>query len=181
MNLRLSRRLVLQAMAGAMASATLPARAAVSASQLPDFGAAPEFAGIERWLNSGALTMAGLRGRVVMIDFWTFACINCQRTMPHVNRWAETYTPQGLTLVGVHTPEFPFERSADNVIAAMKRMGIRHPVAQDNRFATWKAYANQYWPATYLVDAKGRIRYKHFGEGEYERTEAVIRALLAER
>ncbi|MBL0730042.1 thioredoxin family protein [Piscinibacter sp. HJYY11] len=168
-------------MAGAVAGATLPARAAVSAAQLPDFGAAPEFAGIERWLNSSALTMAGLRGRVVMIDFWTFACINCQRTMPHVNRWAETYTPQGLTLVGVHTPEFPFERSADNVIAAMKRMGIRHPVAQDNRFATWKAYANQYWPATYLVDAKGRIRYKHFGEGEYERTEAVIRALLAER
>ena len=177
MDLRLSRRHLL----GALAATALPAQAGVSATQLPDFGAAPEFTGIERWLNSQALTMQGLRGRVVMVDFWTFACINCQRTMPHVNAWAERYTAQGLTIVGVHTPEFPFERPADNVIAAMKRQGIKHPVAQDNRYATWKAYANQYWPATYLVDAAGRIRYKHFGEGEYERTESVIRALLAQR
>lgn len=178
MNPRLSRRHLL-ALAAAAAAPT--AHAQVNAAALPDFGAAPEFTGIERWLNSDALTMSGLRGRVVMVDFWTFACINCQRTLPHVNRWAEAYTPQGLTIVGVHTPEFPFERSADNVAAAMKRLGVRHPVAQDNRYATWKAYANQYWPATYLIDAKGRIRYKHFGEGEYERTEAVIRALLAQR
>jgi hypothetical protein len=101
--------------------------------------------------------------------------------MPHVNRWAERYTAQGLTVVGVHTPEFPFERSADNVAAAIKRLGIRHAVAQDNRYATWKAYANRYWPAHYLVDAQGRIRYRHYGEGEYERTENVIRALLAAR
>lgn len=181
MDLPLSRRHLLTAMAGAVAGAALPARAGVPASALPDFGAAPEFSGIERWLNTGPLTMQGLRGRVVMVDFWTFACINCQRTLPHVNAWAERYTPQGLTIVGVHTPEFPFERSADNVTAAMKRLGVRHPVAQDNRYATWKAYANQYWPALYLVDAQGRIRYKHFGEGEYERTEGVIRQLLAQR
>jgi len=148
---------------------------------LPDFGAAPEFTGIERWLNSEPLSLAQLRGRVVLVDFWTYACINCIRTLPHVNRWAERYTPQGLTVVGVHTPEFPFERSASNVEAAMRRYGVKHPVAQDNRYGTWKAYSNQYWPATYLIDAQGRIRYKHFGEGEYERTESVIRTLLAAR
>jgi thiol-disulfide isomerase/thioredoxin len=154
---------------------------AIQAATLPDFGPAPEFTGIERWLNSEPLTMDQLRGRVVLVDFWTYACINCIRTLPHVNRWAELYTPQGLTVVGVHTPEFPFERTASNVEVAMRRHGVKHPVAQDNRYGTWKAYSNQYWPAAYLIDAQGRIRYKHFGEGEYERTEAVIRALLAAR
>ncbi|KQB56741.1 MULTISPECIES: thioredoxin family protein [Acidovorax] len=154
---------------------------AVQAATLPDFGAAPEFTGIERWLNSEPLIMDQLRGRVVLVDFWTYACINCIRTLPHVNRWAELYTPQGLTVVGVHTPEFPFERTTSNVEVAMRRHGVKHPVAQDNRYGTWKAYSNQYWPAAYLIDAQGRIRYKHFGEGEYERTEAVIRALLAAR
>ena len=154
---------------------------AVQAATLPDLGAAPEFTGIERWLNSQPLTLAQLRGRVVLVDFWTYACINCIRTLPHVNRWAELYTPQGLTVVGVHTPEFPFERTTRNVEVAMRRHGVKHPVAQDNRYGTWKAYSNQYWPAAYLIDAQGRIRYKHFGEGEYERTEAVIRALLAAR
>lgn len=154
---------------------------AIQAATLPDFGPAPEFTGIERWLNSEPLTMDQLRGRVVLVDFWTYACINCIRTLPHVNRWAELYTPQGLTVVGVHTPEFPFERTTRNVEVAMRRHGVKHPVAQDNRYGTWKAYSNQYWPAAYLIDAQGRIRYKHFGEGEYERTEAVIRALLAAR
>jgi len=154
---------------------------AVQAATLPDFGAAPEFTGIERWLNSQPLTLAQLRGRVVLVDFWTYACINCIRTLPHVNRWAEQYTPQGLTVVGVHTPEFPFERTTSSVEVAMRRHGVKHPVAQDNRYGTWKAYSNQYWPAAYLIDAQGRIRYKHFGEGEYDRTEAVIRALLAAR
>lgn len=161
-----------------LASATGPSSPAAA---LPDFGAAPEFTGIERWLNSEPLSLAQLRGRVVLVDFWTYACINCIRTLPHVNCWAERYTPQGLTVVGVHTPEFPFERSASNVEAAMRRYGVKHPVAQDNRYGTWKAYSNQYWPATYLIDAQGRIRYKHFGEGEYERTESVIRTLLAAR
>ena len=157
------------------------AQATGPAAALPDFGAAPEFTGIERWLNSEPLSLAQLRGRVVLVDFWTYACINCIHTLPYVIRWAERYTPQGLTVVGVHTPEFPFERSASNVEAAMRRHGVKHPVAQDNRYATWKAYSNQYWPAAYLIDAQGRIRYKHFGEGEYERTESVIRALLAAR
>ncbi|WOB07559.1 thioredoxin family protein [Piscinibacter gummiphilus] len=177
MPLRLSRRHLLHT----LAAAALPVRAGGSNSQLPDLGAAPEFAGIERWLNSEPLTMRGLRGRVVLVDFWTFGCINCQRTMPYVNAWAERYTPQGLTIVGVHTPEFPLEHPVDKLLSAMKRQGIRHPVAQDNDWATWKAYGNQYWPAFYLVDARGRIRYKRFGEGEYERTEGAIRTLLAQR
>ena len=169
--------------AAAVAAPALPHAAgpAVQAATLPDFGAAPEFTGIERWLNSEPLSLAQLRGRVVLVDFWTYACINCIRTLPHVNRWAELYTPQGLTVVGVHTPEFAFERTTSNVEVAMRRHGVKHPVAQDNRYGTWKAYSNQYWPAAYLIDAQGRIRYKHFGEGEYDRTEAVIRALLAAR
>ncbi|RYF58548.1 MAG: thioredoxin family protein [Comamonadaceae bacterium] len=175
------------ASAGAVAAAvaapaiTHAASPATQAATLPDFGPAPEFTGIERWLNSEPLALSQLRGRVVLVDFWTYACINCIRTLPHVNRWAELYTPQGLTVVGVHTPEFPFERTTSNVEVAMRRHGVKHPVAQDNRYGTWKAYSNQYWPALYLIDAQGRIRYKHFGEGEYERTESVIRALLAAR
>lgn len=174
------RRALLATVAAALAGPGV-ARAASPAAALPDLGAAPEFTGIERWLHSEPLSLAQLRGRVVLVDFWTYACINCIRTLPYVNRWAERYTPQGLTVVGVHTPEFPFERSASNVEAAMRRHGVKHPVAQDNRYGTWKAYGNQYWPATYLIDAQGRIRYKHFGEGEYERTEDVIRTLLAAR
>ncbi len=184
--LSLQRRTFLASAASLAAAVAAPALVhaagpAIQAATLPDFGAAPEFTGIERWLNSEPLTLAQLRGRVVLVDFWTYACINCIRTLPHVNRWAELYTPQGLTVVGVHTPEFPFERTTRNVEVAMRRHGVKHPVAQDNRYGTWKAYSNQYWPAAYLIDAQGRIRYKHFGEGEYDRTEAVIRALLAAR
>ena len=184
--LSLQRRTFLASAASVAAAVAAPALVhaagpAIQAATLPDFGAAPEFTGIERWLNSEPLTMDQLRGRVVLVDFWTYACINCIRTLPHVNRWAELYTPQGLTVVGVHTPEFPFERTTRNVEVAMRRHGVKHPVAQDNRYGTWKAYSNQYWPAAYLIDAQGRIRYKHFGEGEYDRTEAVIRALLAAR
>ncbi len=180
------RRSFLASAASVAAAVAAPALAhaagpTVQAATLPDFGAAPEFTGIERWLNSEPLTLAQLRGRVVLVDFWTYACINCIRTLPHVNRWAELYTPQGLTVVGVHTPEFPFERTTSNVEVALRRHGVKHPVAQDNRYGTWRAYSNQYWPAAYLIDAQGRIRYKHFGEGEYDRTEAVIRALLAAR
>jgi len=144
-----------------------------------DHGAAPEFSGIDQWLNTPPLTMAGLRGKVVLIDFWTYACVNCLRTLPYINRWARLYRQQGLVVVGVHTPEFPFERSTANLQTAMDRFGVKHPVAQDNRYATWKAYDNKYWPATYLVDANGRIQYRHFGEGAYEETEAAIRVLLA--
>jgi thiol-disulfide isomerase/thioredoxin len=124
--------------------------------------------------------MRGLRGRVVLIDFWTYSCINCLRTLPYLNAWNSRYRKDGLTIVGVHTPEFPFEREAGNVEAAIRENGIRYPVAQDNEQATWNAYANQYWPAEYFIDARGRVRYFHFGEGEYEEKEKVIRELLAE-
>ncbi|CAN7145579.1 thioredoxin family protein [Acidovorax sp. Leaf78] len=182
----LQRRAFLASAAGVAAAVAAPATthaagSAMQAATLPDLGPAPESTGIERWLNSDPVTLAQLRGRVVLVDFWTYACINCIRTLPHVNRWAEMYAPQGLTVVGVHTPEFPFERTTSNVEVAMRRHGVKHPVAQDNRYGTWKAYSNQYWPAAYLIDAQGRIRYKHFGEGEYDRTEAAIRALLAAR
>jgi thiol-disulfide isomerase/thioredoxin len=145
------------------------------------YGAAPEFAGIEQWLNSPPLTLAGLRGKVVLVDFWTYSCINCLRTLPHVNRWAEAYRDQGLVVVGVHTPEFAFERSTPNLQTAMQRFGVKHAVAQDNHYATWKAWRNQYWPAKYLIDARGQVVYRQFGEGGYGEMEAAIQALLAQR
>jgi thiol-disulfide isomerase/thioredoxin len=142
--------------------------------------AAPVFAGIDSWLNSAPLTMPQLRGKVVLVDFWTYTCINCIRTLPYVKSWHEKYKNQGLVVVGVHTPEYPHERSTANVAAALKRFDIQYPVAQDNRYATWDAYHNQYWPATYLIDKSGRIVYTHFGEGQYDETEAAIRRLLAQ-
>ncbi len=144
---------------------------------------APEIQGIDTWINTQdeqPLTVAGLRGQVVLVDFWTYSCINCLRTLPHLKAWDEAYRDAGLTIVGVHSPEFAFERVPDNVRSAVKRLGVRYPVALDNDFATWRAYANQYWPAKYLIDRSGRIRYHHFGEGEYEETERRIRALLGE-
>lgn len=145
---------------------------------LADRGAAPEFSGISTWLNSPPLTMKDLRGKVVLVDFWTYSCINCLRTLPHLIRWHNLYKDRGLVMVGVHTPEFSYEHGTEGVKRAMKRFGIPYPVAQDNGYATWKAYENQYWPATYLVDKNGRIMYQHFGEGGYEKTEEVIRHLL---
>ena len=150
---------------------------------LPVLGTAPEFTGNERWFNTPGdrpLKLAGLRGRVVLVDFWTYTCINCIRTLPYLKAWDERYRDRGLTIVGVHTPEFPFEREAANVEAAIEQNGLRYAVAQDNEYATWNAYGNQYWPAKYLIDAQGRVRYVHFGEGEYEETETAIRELLAE-
>ncbi len=141
---------------------------------------APEFVGIERWLNTQPLTMAELRGKVVLIDFWTYTCINCIRTLPHVTSWYNTYKDKGFVVVGVHTPEFAFEKETANVQRAIQQFGILYPVAQDNNYATWNAYQNLYWPAKYLIDAKGVIRYTHFGEGEYDKTEDAIRALLIE-
>jgi thiol-disulfide isomerase/thioredoxin len=141
---------------------------------------APEFTGIEKWLNSAPLTMQQLRGKVVLVDFWTYTCINCIRTLPHVKEWHEKYRDQGLVVVGVHTPEYPLERSTDNVKTAIKRFGLTYPVAQDNQYATWNAYGNRFWPAFYLINKKGQVVYQHFGEGAYQETEAKIRALLAE-
>ncbi len=154
-----------------------------SAHSVPVLGRAPEFVGNERWFNTPGerpLTLRSLRGRVVLVDFWTYSCINCIRTFPYLKAWDQRYRKDGLTIVGVHSPEFPFEREAANVETAIRESGIRYPVAQDNELDTWNAYGNQYWPAEYFIDARGRVRYAHFGEGEYEEKERVIRELLAE-
>jgi len=141
---------------------------------------APEFAGIESWLNSAPLTMQQLRGKVVLVEFWTYTCINCIHTLPAIKSWYSKYNSQGLVVIGVHTPEYPFERSTQNVADALKQFDIRYPVAQDNRYTTWNAYNNQYWPALYLINKKGQIIYTHFGEGDYEVTEKTIRTLIAQ-
>lgn len=142
--------------------------------------AAPQFTGIDTWHNSSPLDMQQLRGKVVLVDFWTYTCINCIRTLPYVKQWHEKYKNQGLVVVGVHTPEYPHERSTANVAAALKRFDIRYPVAQDNRYATWEAYRNQFWPAVYLIDKNGAVVYTHFGEGQYQETESAIQRLLAQ-
>jgi len=149
-----------------------------SASALVDCGPAPEFAGITSWLNSEPLTLAGLKGGVVLVDFWAYSCINCQRATPHLTAWDDAYRDAGLTIVGVHAPEYAFEEVEANVVAGGERLGIHYPVALDNDFATWDAYVNAYWPAKYLIDADGEIRHIHYGEGGYEETEALIRELL---
>ncbi len=147
---------------------------------LEDLGAAPDFTGNDRWFNSKPLSLAQLKGRVVLVDFWTYTCINCIRTLPYLVAWDKAYRDKGLTIVGVHSPEFAFERNAGNVARALKQNGIEYPVAQDNELATWSAWGNQYWPAKYLIDAKGHVRYAHFGEGDYDKTESAIRQLLKE-
>jgi len=165
----------------ALLGSVLFAVAAAAHAALPASAyTAPEFSGIDQWLNSPALSMQGLRGKVVLVDFWTYTCVNCVRTLPHVKRWHEQFKDKGLVVVGVHTPEFPVEGSTANVQAAIKRYGIPYAVAQDNRYITWNAYANRFWPALYLVDKRGRIVYTHFGEGAYQETEAKIRVLLDE-
>jgi thiol-disulfide isomerase/thioredoxin len=151
-----------------------PAPFAVAAVQ----GTAPDFAGINNWFNSAPLTMANLRGKVVLVDFWTYGCVNCVNTLPRVTELYAKYKDRGLVVVGVHTPEFPFERSASNVQAALKRHGITYPVAQDNDSQTWNAYRNQYWPAQYIVDQSGKIVFQHDGEGQYEQIDRTIARLL---
>jgi cytochrome c biogenesis protein CcdA/thiol-disulfide isomerase/thioredoxin len=146
---------------------------------LPDFGVAPPLHADGDWINTQPLTLKQLRGKVVLVDFWTYSCINCLRTLPHLKAWNATYRTKGLVIIGVHTPEFAFEHVSSNVRAAVKRLGITYPVVQDNRYKTWDNYANQYWPAEYLIDRQGHVRHTHFGEGEYPQTEALIRQLLA--
>ncbi|HQQ69819.1 MAG TPA: thioredoxin family protein, partial [Alicycliphilus sp.] len=150
------------------------------AAPLPDEGAAPSLDGATQWLNSAPLTAAQLRGKVVLVDFWTYSCINCLRTLPYVKAWAEKYRDQGLVVVGVHAPEFAFERKPSNVEKAVKDLGIAYPVALDNQYAIWRAFGNRYWPAHYFIDAKGHIRHHHFGEGDYAESERVIQQLLRE-
>ena len=145
---------------------------------------APDFQDIVLWLNTAGgrpLALRELRGTVVLIDFWTYSCINCLRTLPHVKAWDHAYRRSGLVIVGVHSPEFAFERVPDNVRSAVRRLGVRYPVALDNDFATWRAYSNNYWPAKYLIDKAGRVRFTHFGEGAYDETETRIRQLLGEK
>ncbi len=148
---------------------------------LQQCGTAPPISGITQWLNTPdgrSLSIAGLRGRVVLVDFWTYSCINCQRSLPHVEAWNRAYAADGLTVIGVHTPEFAFEHVVSNVAVAARQLGVLYPVAIDNQYATWTAYENSYWPAEYLIDASGRVRHVDFGEGQYQQTESFIRQLL---
>jgi cytochrome c biogenesis protein CcdA/thiol-disulfide isomerase/thioredoxin len=163
-----------------------PANQMVSTSTLPmekiklgNYGKAPEFAGISHWLNSDPVTIASLKGKVVLVDFWTYSCINCIRTLPYVTKWYDTYKDKGLVVIGVHTPEFAFEKVTGNVQTAINQFGIHYPVAQDNDYGTWQAYNNQYWPAEYLIDQNGNIVHEHFGEGDYDVMENAIRQLLS--
>ena len=162
------------------AAAAEPAPLVASQAALPVEGRLPELMGATAWLNSPPLSSAALRGKVVLVDFWTFGCINCQRALPYVRAWAEKYKDQGLVVIGVHAPEFAFERKINNVKRAAGDLGLHFPIAIDNDFAIWRSFSNEYWPANYFVDAQGRIRFHHFGEGEYERSEQVIRQLLEE-
>ncbi|MCJ1885068.1 cytochrome c biogenesis protein DipZ [Pseudomonas sp. LA21] len=165
----------------ALLAKLMPGDSAQGAERLPDLGAAPELAGAVEWINSPELSLQSLRGKVVLIDFWTYDCINCQHSLPYVNAWAKKYGDQGLVVIGVHTPEYPYERIPANVRDAVKKHDIHYPVALDNRYRIWNAFANQYWPAHYFIDAKGRIRHLAIGEGGYEEQEGVIKALLKER
>ena len=141
---------------------------------------APELTGITDWINSNPLTLESLKGKVVLIDFWTYSCINCIRTLPYITQWDQTYREDGLVIIGVHAPEFAFEHKIENVQEAVEKYDIQYPVALDNDFSTWRAYNNRYWPAKYFIDATGKLRHTHFGEGDYSESEAVIRQLLEE-
>jgi cytochrome c biogenesis protein CcdA/thiol-disulfide isomerase/thioredoxin len=173
----------LTAIRGHKARAAGGLKQADAGETLPVLGEAPEFVGTQNWFNTPGnqpLTLSSLRGHVVLVDFWTYSCINCLRTLPYLNAWNAKYASKGFEIIGVHTPEFPFEHSASNVAAAIQQNGIHYPVVQDNNYATWNAYKNEYWPAEYLIDAQGRIRLADFGEGEYAAKERAIRSLLVE-
>jgi thiol-disulfide isomerase/thioredoxin len=157
-----------------------PAHREAGTAILPSEGRLPPFEGATGWLNSEPLTPEGLRGRVVAVQFWTYTCVNWLRTLPYVREWAQKYRDHGLTVVGVHTPEFGFERDVENVMAAAKDMRVDYPVALDSDYAVWRAFANHYWPALYITDEQGRIRYHHFGEGRYAMSEMAIQQLLGE-
>lgn len=160
--------------------ATMRADIKDTAVNLPVEGSLPSLDGAVQWLNSPPLTAEGLKGKVVVVDFWTYSCINCLRSLPYVKAWADKYRDQGLVVIGVHAPEFAFERDIDNVKKASHDLGVDYPVAIDNDYAIWRGFANQYWPAHYFIDAQGRIRYHHFGEGKYAESEKVIQQLLRE-
>ncbi|ALX16406.1 cytochrome C biogenesis protein [Burkholderia cepacia JBK9] len=165
---------------GAMAGSAMMRAAVTTPAALPVEGTLPSLDGAVQWLNSPPLTAAGLRGKVVLVDFWTYSCINCLRTLPYTNAWARKYAPYGLVVIGVHAPEFAFERDIGNVKKAVHDLGIDYPVAIDNGYSIWRAFNNEYWPAHYFIDAQGRVRHHHFGEGEYAQSERAIQSLLAE-
>ncbi|WP_321852642.1 cytochrome c biogenesis protein DipZ [Burkholderia diffusa] len=165
---------------GAMMRAAEVTPAPQAPAALPVEGTLPSLDGAVQWLNSPPLTAAGLRGKVVLVDFWTYSCINCLRTLPYTTAWARKYAPYGLVVIGVHAPEFAFERDIGNVKKAVHDLGIDFPVAIDNHYTIWRAFSNEYWPAHYFVDAQGRVRRHHFGEGEYAQSERAIQSLLAE-
>jgi len=181
MSFRSNALLAVAALAASLAALTFAAPPTGASLAVSEVRPAPDFQGIDTWLNSKPLKAEDLRGKVVLVDFWTYTCINCLNHLPYVKEWNEKYKDQGLVVVGVHTPEFPFEKSTKNVQDAIKRLEIKHAVAQDNSYATWKAFNNQYWPAVYLIDKQGKIVYSHFGEGSYGVTEKKIQALLAEQ
>jgi thiol-disulfide isomerase/thioredoxin len=172
------------AIAGAVSSpaqdSTVEAQMTRSTIRLPIKGDFPSLGGATGWLNSQPLTAAGLRGKVVLVDFWTYTCINWRRQLPYVRAWAEKYKDQGLVVIGVHSPEFDFEKNVDNVRWAAKDMRVDYPIAIDSNQAIWRTFGNQYWPALYFVDARGHIRHSQFGEGDYDRSERIIQQLLAE-
>jgi thiol-disulfide isomerase/thioredoxin len=195
-----TRRGLLATVAAAGASSVLPTRTASESVQpttspllrVPFLHGLPfgrtaresELASLERaedWINSAPLTASGLGGKIVLIDFWTYTCINWRRTLPYIRAWRDKYRNQGLVLIGVHAPEFEFEKNIDNVRWAVKDMRIDYPIAIDNEYVIWRAFANEYWPALYFIDAKGRVRYQQFGEGSYQQSEMIIQQLLAER
>jgi thiol-disulfide isomerase/thioredoxin len=153
---------------------------ALAASPLPVLGTLPPFRKGAVWLNSPPLSRDQLWGKVVLVDIWTYSCINCVRTLPHVRAWAKKYKDHGLVVIGVHSPEFPFERDLGNVREATRKLGVTYPVVIDNDFAIWKAFNNTYWPAFYFIDTQGRIRSTHFGEGAYAKSEQTIQQLLRE-
>jgi len=169
----------------ALLGAATPGRAAEPAPKQPApfqvaaaQGAAPDFVGLNGWFNSAPLSIANLRGKVVLVNFWTYGCVNCVRALPHVVALDAKYRSKGLVVVGIHTPEFPFEKSASSVKAALARHGITYPVAQDNDSQTWNAYRNRYWPAQYIVDQHGTVIYQHDGEGQYEEMDRLVGRLL---
>ncbi|CAD5109527.1 cytochrome c biogenesis protein DipZ [Zestomonas carbonaria] len=175
--------ILLDRLPGAAASAAdylIDRAEAEPAIELKQLGPVPSLSGAVEWINSPPLTREDLRGKVVLIDFWTYDCINCQRTLPHVNQWARKYASDGLVVIGVHTPEYAFEKVIDNVRREVRKLGIEYPVAIDNDYRIWRAFDNRYWPAHYFVDARGQVRYSHFGEGRYQEQERVIQQLLRE-
>jgi cytochrome c biogenesis protein CcdA/thiol-disulfide isomerase/thioredoxin len=169
-----------QRLINAVRPAPKPEPALKAGAPLPVEGQMPSLAGATRWLNSAPLATASLRGKVVLVDFWTYSCINCIRALPYVRGWADKYKDHGLVVIGVHAPEFAFEKDPANVARAVKDLGVDYPVALDNDYAIWKGFDNQYWPAHYFIDAQGQIRHHHFGEGGYRESEDVIRQLLAD-